>query len=135
MNISSIWTKVGSLLAVLALWVGLTACGESEQPNAGVELNPYTINFSADPAQPVKNQPVALKISIEGKKSLSKQADIFYEIKKTGSDEHTEVRVTDKGDRRFEGTYSFPESGFYTIVVHVTTPTAHQIANQQLEIK
>lgn len=126
------------LLAAAGMLIaaGLGGCGTSSAPpESTLNLNPYTIDFTADPAVPSAGAPVSLRIVVNGKTPLTKRAEIFYEVKKNGSEDRTEVQTEAKSDNRFEGTYTFPESGFYDIVVHVTTRTVHQIATHQLEIK
>jgi hypothetical protein len=127
-----LWSLAGAVLAVCLV---LSACGTAAAPESSLDLNPYTIDFAAAPAVPTAGAPVVLKIAVNGKAPVPKRSEIYYEIKKTGSEDRKEVPAESKGENRYEGTYTFPEAGFYTVIIHVTTRAVHQIVNQQLEVK
>lgn len=113
----------------------LGGCGTSSAPPSALDLNPYTVDFLVDPAVPTAKAPAKLTITVRGQTPLSKRADIYYEVKKSGTNLRDEVKTKALGDSRFEGTYTFEDEGFYSIVIHVTTSSVHQVVNQQVEVK
>lgn len=133
-------SKAGVSLSRMLLAVGLlgllaTGCGTTAAPAPGVDLKPYTIDFSADPDVPRVGSPVTLTVKVNGKEALSKRSEVYFDLKKKDSSLELEVKAEAKGDNRFAGTYTFKEAGFYEVDIHVTTRTAHQTETRQLEVK
>ncbi|MDF2936019.1 MAG: hypothetical protein K0Q90_1392 [Paenibacillaceae bacterium] len=120
---------------VVGLLVLLAGCGTAAAPAPGVDLNPYTIDFSADPAVPRIGSPVALEVKVNGKEKLSKRSEVYFDLKKKDSTLELEIKAESNGDNRFAGAYTFKEAGFYEVSIHVITRTAHQTEVRQLEVK
>lgn len=120
---------VGGLLALMA------GCGTTSAPSPGVELNPYTIDFSADPAVPQIGSAVKLEVKVNGREKLSKRSEVYFDLKKKDSPLELEIKGESAGENRFAGSYTFKEAGFYEVSIHVVTSTAHQTEVRQLEVK
>lgn len=120
---------IGGLLALVA------GCGTTSAPAPGVDLNPYTIDFSADPSVPRIGSPVTLEVKVNGREKLSKRAEVYFDLKKKDSTLELEIKGANKGENRFAGSYTFKEAGFYEVSIHVVTSTAHQTEVRQLEVK
>ena len=120
---------IGGLLALVA------GCGTTSAPAPGVDLNPYTIDFSADPSVPRIGSPVTLEVKVNGREKLSKRAEVYFDLKKKDSTLELEIKGENKGENRFAGSYTFKEAGFYEVSIHVVTSTAHQTEVRQLEVK
>ncbi len=120
---------IGGLLALMA------GCGTTAAPAPGVDLNPYTIDFSADPAVPRLGSAVTLEVKVNGREKLSKRAEVYFDLKKKDSTLELEIKGENKGENRFAGSYTFKEAGFYEVSIHVITSTAHQTEVRQLEVK
>lgn len=123
---------VGGIAGLLAFMAG---CGTTAAPAPGVDLNPYTIDFSADPAVPRIGSPVMLEVKVNGREKLSKRSEVYYDLKKKDSPLELQIKTENKGDNRFAGSYTFKEAGFYEVSIHVITRTAHQTETRQLEVK
>jgi hypothetical protein len=123
---------VAAIAGLLALMAG---CGTTSAPAPGVDLNPYTIDFSADPSVPRIGSPVTLEVKVNGREKLSKRAEVYFDLKKKDSTLELEIKGENKGENRFAGSYTFKEAGFYDVSIHVVTSTAHQTEVRQLEVK
>jgi hypothetical protein len=123
---------VAGFAGLLALMAG---CGTTSAPAPGVDLNPYTIDFSADPSVPRIGSPVTLEVKVNGREKLSKRAEVYFDLKKKDSTLELEIKGENKGENRFAGSYTFKEAGFYDVSIHVVTSTAHQTEVRQLEVK
>lgn len=113
----------------------LAGCSTTAAPAPGVDLNPYTIDFSADPAVPRIGSPTTLEVKVNGKEKLSKRSEVYFDLKKKDSTLELEIKAEAKGDNRFDGSFTFKEAGFYEVSIHVVTSTAHQTVVRQLEVK
>lgn len=122
-------------LAVSAALFALSGCGTASGPSSSLDLNPYTVDFTADPAVPQAGAPVMLSIAINGKEPVPKNSEIYYEVKKTGTTDREKVDAKSAGGSHYQGVHTFKEAGFYDITIHVTTRSVHQIVSRQLEIK
>lgn len=123
---------VAAIAGLLALVAG---CGTTSAPAPGVELNPYTIDFSADPSVPQIGSAVKLEVKVNGREKLSKRAEVYFDLKKKDSTLELEIKGENTGENRFAGSYTFKEAGFYEVSIHVVTSTAHQTEVRQLEVK
>lgn len=123
------------LAAVLLLAGVISGCGTTSAPPPALDLNPYTIEFSTEPAAPAAGSAVTLRAGITGKTPLSKRSAISFEVKKVGSDNRTEVQAESKAEGRYEAKYTFKEPGTYSITVHIISSSVHQVSNKEIEVK
>lgn len=91
---------------------------------------PLTITFKTNPAHPNTGEPVELISAITANDQPVGEAKVEFEVWKQGQKQKHEMisaKMTEAG--RYQTSHTFHEDGQHVVVVHVTTPSTHQMIN------
>ncbi|MFJ8257453.1 FixH family protein [Peribacillus asahii] len=125
-----------SILLVLVLLAG---CQETEMPE-GKEVNstvttPLVASISSV-GDLVAGKEIIIEASVKQGKEVIQEADeVLIEIRKSGSDERTMLGAKNIGEGKYQVLHTFPDSGKYFVIAHVTTKGLHVMPEKEFVIE
>lgn len=122
--------RVIGLAGIIMLLISVTACNQTgSKPHH--EANTPTpiqlkISFQSDPNHPQANQATQLSASVQSNTAPVKNAKVELEVWKEG-EKHQVLPTTQTKAGVYSTKHTFPQTGTYQVIVHVTTPNIHQM--------
>ncbi|MBD1372406.1 FixH family protein [Hazenella sp. IB182357] len=106
--------------------------GSMEDDKMNEEL---TIQFATSEESIKKNEAVTLTADIKKADVAVTDAKVEFEVWKKEQKEHTKTEATQQKDGVYEAEVKYEEEGQYEVIVHVTTPTTHQMISKQFQVE
>lgn len=123
------------LALLVPLFILLAACGN--KPDAAW-TTPPEVTVYTEPSELKAGGEAAIKAKVtQGGEPVDDADEVLFEIWPEGADEfaHEEIEGTLEGEGVYAIRYSFPSSGTYYVVAHVTARTFHVMPKIELKVE